>query len=741
MGAGFAKGKAQHAVAAEGHVLAHHPATGIGAAGREAALPDLAELVLPGPAQARRALHLAKPRRQRAAVEVDAVEGSGGGQRMGLARQAVQAGLQRLVALHLLQLTGRIRETAGAVAASRIELDERLFHTVGRRDGHGVQARSAGGRIHVDPVDVQPGRARVVGEVGIEQGDRAAELQAAEGAADTRAGLDQRLALVVLRHIAADRTDHIDAPAFQADMAGHLQCGRTQRRDVAAIGPLHVIAVDDRSGIGFGEHNAAVVVDDAGNARGAGTELQCAEGAVAGCRTDQHHRGERRTITQRQRATLDAGQAGIRVGTGQHQRAIALLGQPTVAADVVGPHRARCRLRNVDRDVAPVEPPRSIDGLGDVEQAVAEGAVHAGRAQVGGGAQQRLPHQVVAEIRVLLPDQRGGAGHQRRGEGGAVVPEIARGTASGKCRIDVHRRARGGQAISGGDAAGIGVGRQLAGTVGIDGGDAQPAALQVGRRQCAVRAGLAGQRRHAGRVRLALVAGGEHHQAAVVEDEGAVFLGDRRGGRRVGPVQTAPGVVHDLHALVHQVRMDLGQAQRAVDFIAAARAIVGGTLVGDDARRHDLRAGGDAALPGAHGRTGGQFGHGGAMPDHVIDVEVVHPRIDVGVVGQHAPGQRRMVAHHAGIDDADAHAAAGQPGTARGAGLGDGQVRIEGRLRRCGGRGWRGGRGRGGRRGRGGIDADIAAPTTPATRAQRRRERGDQYGSTHYCLVHPCFPN
>ncbi|MNV59112.1 hypothetical protein D3C71_1515180 [compost metagenome] len=184
--------------------------------------------------------------------------------------------------------------------------------------------------------------------------------------------------------------------------------------------------------------------------------------------------------------------------------------------------------------------------------------------------------------------------------------------------------------------------------------------------------------------------------------------------------------------------MDPGQAEGAGDFVAVAGAVIGGPLVGDDARRHDLRARGDTARPAAHRLAGGQFGHGGAVADHVIHVEVVGTAIEIAVVGQHAPIQRGVVAHHARIDHADAHAGTVQPRGARGTGLGDGQVRVERRLRWLGRRRGRGGGGR--RRDRWWIHPHVAAAAPAAAGAQCRCHRRDQHGPPHYCLVHPCIP-
>jgi hypothetical protein len=173
---------------------------------------------------------------------------------------------------------------------------------------------------------------------------------------------------------------------------------------------------------------------------------------------------------------------------------------------------------------------------------------------------------------------------------------------------------------------------------------------------------LAGQRGQAARFGARIIAGCEHHQAAMVDDERAVLGRHLRGGRQVGPVQAAPRVVHHLHVVADQVLVDLRHAQRTAEGIALATAVIDRRLVGNDPRRYDLRPRRDAARPGSHCCTSGQAGHRRAMAHHVVDLQVVAGRIDVVEVGQHAPVQRHRVALHARIDDADAHALPGQAG-------------------------------------------------------------------------------
>ena len=72
---------------------------------------------------------------------------------------------------------------------------------------------------------------------------------------------------------------------------------------------------------------------------------------------------------------------------------------------------------------------------------------------------------------------------------------------------------------------------------------------------------------------------------------------DRRGRGAVGPVQAAPGVVHDAHAAADQVLVDRCQPERAVDLVALPAAVVLRWRVADDAGRDDLRPRGDAAGP------------------------------------------------------------------------------------------------------------------------------------------------
>ncbi|KAG0733362.1 hypothetical protein G6F23_013422 [Rhizopus arrhizus] len=90
--------------------------------------------------------------------------------------------------------------------------------------------------------------------------------------------------------------------------------------------------------------------------------------------------------------------------------------------------------------------------------------------------------------------------------------------------------------IAGRLAAGIGIAGQRTRRVGINRGRHQPAALQVGRRKRAGHAFLAGQRGQAAGFGARIIAGCEHHQAAVVDDKRTILGRHLRGGRQVGPL-------------------------------------------------------------------------------------------------------------------------------------------------------------------------------------------------------------
>src|SRR5690606_15089671 len=135
---------------------------------------------------------------------------------------------------------------------------------------------------------------------------------------------------------------------------------------------------------------------------------------------------------------------------------------------------------------------------------------------------------------------------------------------------------------------------------------------------------------HVGRVVAAFVAGGEHHQAVVVADEETVLVGDGGGHAGAGPVQAAPGVVHDPHARGDQVLVDAADAQRAGHLVALPGAVIVRSFVVDDARRQDARARRHATGPALHRCTGGQQRHRGAVADHIVDGGVVGPRVDIG---------------------------------------------------------------------------------------------------------------
>src|SRR5690606_29486901 len=103
--------------------------------------------------------------------------------------------------------------------------------------------------------------------------------------------------------------------------------------------------------------------------------------------------------------------------------AAAALGDTAGAADVVVPERGAAV--EVGDYLAPVQPPRTLHRCTDVEQAMAEDVVDAGGTDVGGRAQQRLPDEVVVEVRERLPHQRRGTGDQRPRERGALPVPVA----------------------------------------------------------------------------------------------------------------------------------------------------------------------------------------------------------------------------------------------------------------------------------------------------------------------------
>gem|GEM_PF-6442533 len=629
-------------MAAQRHVLAHHPAPGRHPVAGEAALARLAQRALPGTAQAWRGLHITDPCRQRTTVHVDAVEGRCRGQGVGLAGEAVQAGLQGAGAIHLLQLPGRVGKPIQCRAAA-IQHFKRGFDPRCRGQRRAAQAGLEAGAGHADAVDDHGDVVVGVQQAGLEQAAGCQPIgDAGEGAGHPTIGMQQRLRASVLGHVATDDAVHAHRAGQRGAAVHHERVG-PQCDDQLRAGTLDVVAFDDSIDIVAAQHHAGAVVHVAAHPRGAVHELQRRGVGITCLRHDEHVGAQRRTAAQRKGAALDERVTGVGIGAGQGQRTRTLLGQSATAADVVAPYRIQPRGADIDRRIAPVQPGRSVDRLGDVEQAIAEGAVHATRAEIGRRAEQGLTHQVVGEVRVLLPHQRGRAGDQRRciGRARAVV---VRGRAAGVGRIDVRRGARGRKAIACCHAARVGVGGQLARVGGIDRGHAEPPALQIRCRQAAAGARLAGQGRHAGGIGLALVAGREHHQAAIADDERTVLLGNRRGGGRIGPVQAAPRVVHDLDTGIDQILVHGRQAQRTADLVAAAGPIIDRAFVGDDPCRHDLRIRRYTAWPASHPATGRQLGHHGAMPDHIIHVGVVHPRIDVGVTGHDAPVERRMAA-------------------------------------------------------------------------------------------------
>ena len=644
---------------------------------------------------------------QRLPAQVHRIEGGSRGRGMHLARKAAQRSHRRIGAGGALEVAGDADEVVGdrALAPALLPVDvlEGRFHPLRRAQrGRGDAGQAQRGGRHIQPGDVHPGLVGVIAQAGGEEDPRAGG-QAGEAA--TEAATGGQYIFACLPGVAAAHAGHVHRAAFQRGGAGHLHRAVADHHGQHATGFLHVVA-DHLHAAG-----AEVLVDR----HGAGIAQVATQPVGAGqarARIHGHRRAQRPGHLQG--AGLHPGVAGVfqcRAAGAQHQGAAALLDQAAAAGDRVAPGRVATE---VHRHVAPVEPGRAAQGLGHVEQAMAEHRVHARIAQVGGRAQQGLPDQVVVEVGKLLPDHGGRTGHQRRGIGGATAVVVGRiaGGVVGACE---HGRARCDQAVVAGQPAGVGVVHQGGGIGGVQRGHRQPALLQVGRRHRPVRARLAGQRGHVGRVAARFVAGGEHHQAVAVLDEEAVLVGDRRGGRGPGPVQATPGVVHDPHAGVGQVLVDRLEPQRAGDLVALARTVVGGALVIDDPRRQDVRAWRHAAGPVAKRLPGRQLGHGGAMADLVVHAHVVLAAVDIDVVGQHPPGQRRMVAVDPGIDHADPVAGAGIALALAGGGVDQGQVRVDpgldqGRWRRRG-RGWR-------RRWRGRCHRPDIVPAPTATGRQ-----------------------
>ncbi len=522
---------------AQAQVLAHHPAVELELAAGETALPGVAQALAPRADRTRLRDQAVEAAGQRTPLQIDAVEGHRGGRRMRLAGQAAQRRRRRGHARRLLYRASRLQQRRihrrRILAQLGIELRERRIHARGRGQrgsSDAAEIRRRGGdaeRLHGDR--------RAAAVVGQRRGQEHVRRRGHRGerAAQSAAGFEHLVGGVV-DHVVA-LAEHVQRAALQRRGAGHRELVADQQRQPAVAG-LHVVAAQaqcrgaDLEGAGIADVAAQRPSADEG-------------GAVA----DRHIGAQ---AGRAERAGLHLGIAAVAVlSAAQGQGAAALLDQAAATGDVVGPGGAAAEGH---ADVAPVEPGRPQHRLADIEQAIAEGGIHPGRAQVGGGAEQGLPQQIVAEVGKRLPHQRRGAGDQRRRVRRAAAVVIAR-VGGGRLGIDEHFRARRDQAVVHGHAAGVGIRLQLAAGARIHRGHHQPAAFQVSRRMAAAGAGLAGQRGDVRRIGLGFVADGEDHQPAMAQHERTVFGGDRIGRGRIGPVDAAPGIVHHLDPGVDQV--------------------------------------------------------------------------------------------------------------------------------------------------------------------------------------------
>ncbi|MNI29147.1 hypothetical protein D3C73_829530 [compost metagenome] len=397
---------------------------------------------------------------------------------MRLSGQTLQACRQTIgTACRALQRAGGRTERRTLQVRVAVQRGECRRHPQCRCLCIGTQAGRGGG--NVDLGQVHPRVVAPIAVLCLQQGQAVGAgvgHWCGERTVDTAVGMDQVLAAADLRHIAGN--DAIDHHATgQARGAGHLQRVHAQRDDQLRIRLLAVIAFDGRGGVGVDQHHAGAVVDVADHPRRARHELQAGHRGTAGTR-DADVGTDHCAAAQGQAAALDAGGAAVAVVAAQLQPAIAALDQAASAGNVVAPDRARGSRIDIDRDIAPVEAAGTVHRLADVEHAVAVDRIDARRTDVGGGAEQGLPHQIVVEVRIALPDQCSSTGDQRRGEGRAVVPQVFAGT-----RLREHCAAGSSQAVACGVATGIGPGGTFTRFVRIDRGGHQPAFFKIGCRQ------------------------------------------------------------------------------------------------------------------------------------------------------------------------------------------------------------------------------------------------------------------
>ncbi len=272
-------------------------------------------------------------------------------------------------------------------------------------------------------------------------------------------------------HIARIRAGHQQAAGQIRRSADHQR--RAQRHGQLAGGLLHIVAAHGDVAAAGTEHAAIrhAAADGLGAAQRAG-------------RADADAGGQR---LGDQRAALHLGQAGVARRLRQVERTRTLQDQAACTGNRIVPAGAA---GEANGDVAPVELLRPVDRLADIQFAVAERRVRLRAAERIGGTEQRLPHQVVAEIRIGLPHQRRCTRHLRGGHRGALHDEVA-GAGRGVIRTADDHVARRGQAIVHRDAALVGIAVQLSGAGAVERDHGEPALFQV-RRETGQRGDRAG---------------------------------------------------------------------------------------------------------------------------------------------------------------------------------------------------------------------------------------------------------
>ena len=274
-----------------------------------------------------------------------------------------------------------------------------------------------------------------------------------------------------------------------------------------------------------------------------------------------------------------------------------------------------------------------------------------------GRAQEGLPHHVVVEVRERLPHHRRRAGDLRRGEGGAlddVVGRVGRAAVVSLSRTITSPGAA--EAVVHGHAAAHWSSWPAAsGWLLSSAATASQPLSRSGARlgSAAMVAGLG----------LAVVAGGEHHQAAPVDRRTSGRRRRRPGAGlplavQVRPPQElfmtfTPALIRSLLTWVERRRRPGCHGQRG------RGTVVGWRVVVDDARRNEVGVGGDAARELVEGRPAAICDTQVPCPTDVIDAGVVAAGCDVDQFLEDPPLERRVVAHDARIDDADDNALTG----------------------------------------------------------------------------------